>query len=281
MDKVIKKGINTFVFTTCFKLLNQKEWKKSNAFKIENVSDIDFNISVKLDNSEKYIIAAVSKSGDDSRQAVSIIKLTTVNGTVSTQRIFDWKTHVVFNEILLPVSFDACGDDRTESFNIRSCLIGKNWHYYHVTIVCSITWHGFVDDLYFPDMCKHMKNNYKNTEFSDMVIKVKDTEFPAHKNIIANQSPVFYKMLTTKMKESIENSITFEDIDIDIMEELLLFFYQGKLDKAEVDDKVALKLFEFAEMYQIDKLKSTCEFIVIKNLTMYLMFMKQAKITIQ
>ncbi|CAD6243852.1 GSCOCG00013173001-RA-CDS [Cotesia congregata] len=113
-----------------------------------------------------------------------------------------------------------------------------------------------------------MKRLYDNKEFSDMVIKIRDDEFPAHKILISALSHVFHTMLTTDMKESKENSITFSDTtDTDVIKELLLFVYKGKMDKAETDAELALKLCNFAHMYQINKLKTTCEYILIKSLT--------------
>ncbi|CAG5092973.1 Similar to rdx: Protein roadkill (Drosophila melanogaster) [Cotesia congregata] len=188
---------------------------------------------------------------NDIRKAVSIMKIC-YGELCSTGCVVDWKDIVYFDNL---------------HDHPNTCIL-KNGHEYTVPITCTIIWNGFVDDLYYSNVCTHMKRLYDNKEFSDMVIKIRDDEFPAHKILISALSHVFHTMLTTDMKESKENSITFSDTtDTDVIKELLLFVYKGKMDKAETDAELALKLCNFAHMYQINKLKTTCEYILIKSLT--------------
>lgn len=232
--------------------------QKSPEFATPKIPDVKFKFNAKVDNGTKTMDVAIKK--DDPRKSVSIITLK-IGETIRTDRFVDWTKKVFFKNILLPITSDACY--KNHNFACTSCADG---HKYTVTLDCSIIWGGFVEDLYYPDMSTILKIFHKNEEFSDVVIKVDKTEFKAHKNIIAAHSPVFYKMLTSDMKESNENSITFPDTDVDVIEELLLYFYKGKMDKAEKDAELALKLFEFAHMYEIERVKSTCEYILITKI---------------
>ncbi|XP_074113549.1 uncharacterized protein LOC141536738 [Cotesia typhae] len=251
---------NLFKFNHSFSIFSRgSTLQKSPEFATPKIPDVKFKIIVEEDNGTKTMNFIIKK--DDPRKSVSIITLK-IGRATRTDRFVDWTKKVFFRNILLPFTSDAC----CKNHNYR-CTQSADGYKNSVTVDCSIIWGGFVEDLYYPDVSTILKIFHKNEEFSDVVIKVDETEFKAHKNIIAAQSPVFYKMLTSDMKESNENSITFPDTDVDVIEELLLYFYKGKMDKAEKYAELALKLFEFAHMYEIERVKSICEYILITKMT--------------
>ncbi|XP_057325639.1 TD and POZ domain-containing protein 1-like [Microplitis mediator] len=173
----------------------------------------------------------------------------------------NWTEKCSFDNILCPVRFQECSLHSTSS-SFHDISID-----YDLNISCKIIWYGFVDELNSPNLYKNTQHYLNNSKFSDIVIKVKDEEFKAHKIILASQSPVFKKILTTDMKESRENCINLPNLDAEVAHELLYFLYHGKVVKAHDDDDLALQLFETAGMYQIEKLKDICAVILSNKLT--------------
>ncbi|XP_057322332.1 TD and POZ domain-containing protein 2-like [Microplitis mediator] len=135
-----------------------------------------------------------------------------------------------------------------------------------LTLECKITWMGFIDEESENTIPPSFERFLKADEFSDITLIVDSQELPAHKVILSAHSPYFYAMLTTEMKEVKENRITVENFSLDVITEMLEFFYTGKT-KASDDTDVALKMIEIAEMYQIIKLKEICESTLIKNMS--------------
>ncbi|CAD6233987.1 GSCOCG00007450001-RA-CDS [Cotesia congregata] len=251
---------NLFKFKhALFNLTEKSGLQKSIEFATPKIPGIKFKIHTQINVDTKTMDVTIKK--DNPRKFVSIITLK-IGGTTRTDRFFDWKKNVFFKNIPLPITSDAC--PKNHNF---VCVPSPDGHKYTVTITCTIIWNGFVEDLYYPDVSTVLEILHNDEECSPIVIKVQETEFIAHKNIIAAHSPVFYKMLTSDMEESNENSMTFPDTEPDVIGELLLFFYKGKMDKAEKDADLALKLFEFAHKYEIERVISTCEYILITKLT--------------
>ena len=70
-------------------------------------------------------------------------------------------------------------------------------------------------------------------------------------------------MLTTNMREKINNEIQVDDIKPEVMAELLEFIYIGTASNL---DKFAVDLFIAADKYQINSLKDHCEKKIINSL---------------
>ncbi|KAH0552419.1 hypothetical protein KQX54_009710 [Cotesia glomerata] len=256
-----KDGKNvSFKFKHLFTNITTGKSMNSPEFESPEIPGVKFFISADIIYHSNITVKVIK---NDIRKAVSIIKIE-FDGLNSTKRVVDWKDILYFEDLNIPFDFDGCS--KYKDFP-NFCSQPKRSHVYTVPITCIIIWNGFVEDLYYPDVSTILKILHNNEEFSPIVIKVEKTEFIAHKNIIAAQSSVFYKKLTSDMKESNENSITFPDTEPDVINELLLFFYKGKMDKAETDAELALKLFEFAHRNEIERVISTCEYILITKLT--------------
>ncbi|XP_051173140.1 speckle-type POZ protein-like [Leptopilina boulardi] len=91
---------------------------------------------------------------------------------------------------------------------------------------------------------------------SDVVFKINEKQFPAHKVILASTSPVFEKMFTHQMKENITNNVLIEETDPEVFEEMLNYIYTGKINNLNT---MAFGLYELANKYHITKLKKVCE----------------------
>ena len=80
--------------------------------------------------------------------------------------------------------------------------------------------------------------------------------FYAHRAVLAARSPVFAKMFSHNMKESVTNSIDMSDIEPDVLEEFLTYLYT--YDSPNIKNH-ADSLLDIAEKYQLPHLKSLCE----------------------
>lgn len=69
--------------------------------------------------------------------------------------------------------------------------------------------------------------------------------FPAHKAVLAAQSPVFEAMFSHKdSKETQEGRVELIDISGEAVQQMLQYLYTGKVDQV---DKYALELFVAAD----------------------------------
>ncbi|CAG5075198.1 Similar to SPOPL: Speckle-type POZ protein-like (Homo sapiens) [Cotesia congregata] len=272
MNLVTHEGANEYKFDYVLKLETNGKWLQSPAFNIIDIPGTEFNISAQIAEDYKDINVQIQKS--NLKPAMAIIKVQVKKMKPMIYSVVDWRKNIDFHNFSFSLDPNLCR--KYILFPLHSNMIKS---YYEVRIYCSIIWQGYLEDAYHLDVCNHMKNYYDNTDFSDMKISVGGSEFPVHKNILAKQSPVFYKLLTSDMKESKENVISFPDDDVSSVKEMLLFFYEKKLDEATRNEEMALKLFKFAAMYQIDRLKTACEYILVKNLK--IIFMLWERIVIQ
>ena len=90
---------------------------------------------------------------------------------------------------------------------------------------------------------------------SDVHLKVKDEDVPAHKLILAARSPVFAAMFQNDMLESKTNEVEIADVEPVVLKALLEFIYTGDC----VVGNLAEGLFRAADKYNIKDLKEMCE----------------------
>ncbi|XP_057325888.1 uncharacterized protein LOC130667959 [Microplitis mediator] len=223
----------------------QYEWMSSEFFTLPNYDKIFFSIYFKkLDNNNHKIL--LKKNGIfDPTEANVIIKL---SSETKTQTIKNWKNQDVVK------------------FNF-------NFSYAVVSITCEILMDRIdfdeIDEETLSSTSVHSVDDYLlSSLWSDVIIKIKDNtdQLPAHKLILASHSSVFETMLKTDMREAKENCICFDEFDIDTIKEVLKFMYTGKIE-AENDSDVLVKVLACAQMYQIEKLKTYCEYNLIKSLS--------------
>ncbi|XP_044593883.1 speckle-type POZ protein-like [Cotesia glomerata] len=110
-------------------------------------------------------------------------------------------------------------------------------------------------------MVADYKRLFESKEGCDVVIKVKDETFEAHKTILMARSEMFFKLFTVEMKESKEEFITLSDIEPEIFNSLLEFIY---IDEVSDLDVVVEDLLEAADRFLIESLKSMCVESLIK-----------------
>ncbi|XP_065205324.1 speckle-type POZ protein-like [Planococcus citri] len=123
------------------------------------------------------------------------------------------------------------------------------------------TVHECIKPKLFPDLpaCnlkKNLRQMLKRGEFSDVtLISNDDKEFPAHKNILMANSPVFATMFKHDMKERRLNRVEIDDMDAETVYQLLRYIYTGKCKSLK---KVPADLLAAADKYGLDRLKLMC-----------------------
>ncbi|XP_065203121.1 speckle-type POZ protein-like [Planococcus citri] len=105
---------------------------------------------------------------------------------------------------------------------------------------------------------------WTSQEFADVILSVKNKDFPAHKSILAARSPVFAAMFRHKMTETKENRVVINDINEEVMGEMLKYMYT---DRCENMDKLALELMVAADKYALDQLRTLCGDVLGCSLT--------------
>jgi hypothetical protein len=150
-----------------------------------------------------------------------------------------------------------------ETMQLFSFKVTQNNCYGNQTLTVTLT--IYVEKNYAISKCENIGckelqttigNILDNSTFSDFKFIVKGKEFKVHRNILSTASPVFDKLFTVDMEEANNNECAVADIEPAIFEQLLRFIYKRELP--ENLSKVAMKLFEAAHYYEINKLKEIC-----------------------
>ncbi|KAK3428236.1 hypothetical protein EUGRSUZ_E00994 [Eucalyptus grandis] len=116
----------------------------------------------------------------------------------------------------------------------------------------------------------HLNGHSHGPEFTDVILVTAvdgpngglSMPVPAHKTILASQSPVFKAMLENEMEESRSGTININDASYDA----LRAFVHCLSVEALLDEQMAYELLVLAEKYQVEHLKAYCEMILISKL---------------
>jgi BTB/POZ domain/Leucine rich repeat len=102
---------------------------------------------------------------------------------------------------------------------------------------------------------------WASRRFSDFTIVVGLREIPVHKSVLGTQSPVFASIFENNVKERIEGKMEIEEFSASAVEDFLCFFYTGEIQNA----RNAMEIFELAAKYDIPKLQSIAEKMVLRQ----------------
>ncbi|KAF7847796.1 hypothetical protein BT93_L2567 [Corymbia citriodora subsp. variegata] len=86
---------------------------------------------------------------------------------------------------------------------------------------------------------------------------------PAHRAILASQSPVFKAMLENEMEESRSGTIKISGMSYDALRAFVGYLYA----EACLNEQMASELLVLAEMYQVKPLKAYCEKFLVSKLS--------------
>jgi speckle-type POZ protein len=103
-------------------------------------------------------------------------------------------------------------------------------------------------------------------ENSDVIFKIGDRPFPAHKLILVTRCQVFAAMFKHETKEKLSNEIEIKNVEPDVFHQLLRFIYTGRLSLATMET-MAVALFIAADKYLLDQLTNKCELFLLYKMT--------------
>ncbi|KAF2883825.1 hypothetical protein ILUMI_22356 [Ignelater luminosus] len=108
-----------------------------------------------------------------------------------------------------------------------------------------------------------MENIRRQGKLCDVVLKVDDQAFSAHKIVLASTIPYFHAMFTNDMIESRQNEIIMQGIEATSLEALINFAYSGRvlLDKNNVQS-----IMIGASFLQLNKVRDACATFLLKRL---------------
>lgn len=133
-----------------------------------------------------------------------------------------------------------------------------------LTIVCEINCDNVVRKELRLKEFDEFEQLLENKTFSDVVFKVDGKQFHAHKNILAQRSPVFAAMFKHEMMEAMCSTVEIEDISPEVFREMLRFIYAGKVKEIK---RIDVHLLAAADKYFLKGLKLMCETSLCNNLT--------------
>lgn len=110
-----------------------------------------------------------------------------------------------------------------------------------------------------------LKELFLKKEDCDVIIKVKGSEFPAHKLILRARSPVFASTFRNNMKEKSTGIIEIDDCNPDSFSNFLSFLYSGDIDNLSVEN--VFSLFTTSDKYDVQDLKTKCLEFMRENLS--------------
>ncbi|KAL6659235.1 hypothetical protein ACP70R_003275 [Stipagrostis hirtigluma subsp. patula] len=162
-------------------------------------------------------------------------------------------------------------------FMRRSKLAASYLHDDQLVIECDVTVimgtpvakSEIMSDVQIPSsvLLDNIGNLLETGEGADVTFVVQGEAFPAHKIVLAMQSPVFKAELYGPMSDEKTKTITIEDMHPAVFKALLYFVYKDSLpamddlDAGESDEMVK-HLLVAADKYAMERMKVMCECIL-------------------
>lgn len=125
----------------------------------------------------------------------------------------------------------------------------------------------------YPKQVDFYNNLFETKILADYKFIVGETEFFAHKCILANRSTFFYDIFRENVDQ---NQMTITNVDPDAFVEILAYIYMGKKPNF---NQHATDILTLAEQYQLTELKASCEKVMVEmlNKKTLLLFYKTAE----
>jgi len=136
-------------------------------------------------------------------------------------------------------------------------------------VVISLNEVEIVDKKETYSSCQHSKkllsrmDEMRGDDF-DIQIIVKGETINAHKIILKASSKYFQGLFNSGMREAIDDKITIEDFEFDIINSLVNFLYTSKL---EVTSDNVFAMYQASDLYEIETARNFCSQFLIDSLT--------------
>ncbi|KAH0567420.1 hypothetical protein KQX54_009837 [Cotesia glomerata] len=262
-NKIIKMN-NESTYEWNMLISSEKKQLSSNLYEIKSSPGLNFCISAEINSPSTLLKLKIMKTY--TKSAIATIELKVADIPPIIKDVSEWKDIVEFDKIQIPFATDDC---QKNNWNVCN-LTAPDSHVYRIKILCSVIWYGFKDELLSPNLFEDIRKFHGKTEYSDIIICVKDIEISAHIIILASQSPLIAeKILAAESSEdSKDRRIYLEgEYEIDVINELMIFLYHGRLEKAHYDYNIVLQLFHAASDFMFVKLKDVCGVILSNKIT--------------
>ncbi|XP_008546244.1 TD and POZ domain-containing protein 4 [Microplitis demolitor] len=245
------------------KLIKKNEWAKSQYFPLKNVVPfLEFNVCAIINAENKLSIKVVKHN---LKPATAVIELQVAKKDWMITDFKNWTEECCFDNVPIPSHYVNC-DKCSRIYRANICKFCG----YNLKVLCTITWYGFNDEYETADVSLDINKYLKPDRhlFSDVIVKVGDKKFRAHKIILAARSPVFEKTLSIDMRELKEDCMTLPDECIQVAEELMQFLYEGKLGSSKTNVDACILMLKIAKTYEINALEIVCEKILGNKVNM-------------
>ncbi|XP_015122461.1 ARM REPEAT PROTEIN INTERACTING WITH ABF2 isoform X2 [Diachasma alloeum] len=222
------------------------EWSEFKKSSIKSPDPCEFYYNARINVRNGLDIQVVKRNTKPARANITV---SFIDMSVDKMiKLYDWTVEHCFHNIIKPDLLQEV--DR-------------------VHIMVLNVWYGFIDEMPPPpskQMYPGFEYFYLNEELSDFKIIIDDQTLPVHKFLLAASSREFLKMFVTPMKESQENRVVIEDIELPVMKEVLRYIYT-KETSALNDVHMALSVLVVAEKYGLETLKHVCQSKLYKQLS--------------
>lgn len=113
----------------------------------------------------------------------------------------------------------------------------------------------FSDEKYSRDVLRRLSGLQRQGIMIDVIIKIEDEEFYAHRNILSASSDYFFAMFNGNMKERHAREITISGVDKESMRTILNFIYTGEI---VLDWNNVESILQSANLMLVQSVKDAC-----------------------
>lgn len=131
-----------------------------------------------------------------------------------------------------------------ESSNVMFCF-----HFQVLKYIVYILYIGNSPNTFDKTVSQKYGSLLESGFLSDIVLAIGERSFPAHKSILASQSPVFAAMFShNELNEAKDGRVQIVDISVEVMPVFLRYIYTGEIEQIDV---YAAELFEAADKVRV------------------------------
>ncbi|EDO31299.1 predicted protein, partial [Nematostella vectensis] len=117
----------------------------------------------------------------------------------------------------------------------------------------------FTDVAHSSNILCSLNSLRQQEDLCDMVLVVGGSTISAHKVVLASGSPYFRAMFTGGMSESRQDTVTLQELDEKAMQNMIDFFYSGKIEISELNVQEVLPIACLLQVQSVQE--ACCEFL--------------------